>query len=121
VVGHVWPVFFRFRGGKGAATLVGALLMLWPLLLLVPALTWLLLMAVTGYVGLSTMVAGAMLVPVAAWAAAPDDRALWIAAAIAIASFLVFTHRSNIQRLRAGNEHRFERIRVIGRWWAGRR
>ena len=117
VVGHVYPLFHGFRGGKGAGTLVGALLVLWPLALAVLVGTWLLVLAATGYVGLSTVLAGLTLVPLAlATGAGP----VALAFSIAIAAFLVFTHRSNLARLRAGTEHRFERVRLFSRLRRGR-
>ncbi|MEO6172571.1 MAG: glycerol-3-phosphate acyltransferase, partial [Arenimonas sp.] len=58
VLGHVWPVYHGFRGGKGAATLVGGLLLLWPMAVLVLIIIWVICLTVTGYVGLSTVLAG---------------------------------------------------------------
>ena len=58
VIGHVWPVFHGFRGGKGAATLVGTLLLLWPIALLPVFAVWLLVLVTSGYVGLATVLAG---------------------------------------------------------------
>ena len=109
VLGHVYPVFHGFRGGKGAGTLVGALLLLWPVSVAVLVGTWLLVLTATGYVGLSTVLAGVALVPLALLTDAPPER---LAFAIAAAAFLVFTHRSNLARLRAGTESRFERARL---------
>ena len=111
-VGHVWPVFHGFRGGKGAATLVGGLALLWPQCLLVAFLVWALALAVAGYVGLATMLAGLSLVLQALLAG--DDR-LRLGYALLCALFLVYTHRGNIARLRAGNESRFEGARVFAR------
>lgn len=110
--GHVWPVFHGFRGGKGAGTLVGGLLLAWPAAIPVLLAVWLLCLASTGYVGLSTILAGASLPLLAAATGADAPR---MAFALAVAAFLVFTHRSNLARLRAGNEHRFERARVLAR------
>lgn len=112
-LGHVWPVFHGFRGGKGAATLVGGLAVLWPQCLLATFLVWALALVLSGYVGLATMLAGVSLVP-QAWLAG-DDR-LRLGYAVLCALFLVFTHRANIARLRAGTESRFERVRVLARW-----
>ena len=67
------------------------------------------------------MLGGIALTPVVWWAAPGAERMLWLGAAVSIAVFLVFTHRSNIQRMRDGSEYRFERIRVIGRWLERRR
>jgi acyl phosphate:glycerol-3-phosphate acyltransferase len=121
VLGHVWPIFFGFKGGKGAATLIGALAMLWPLVLLPLVLVWLLVMLCTGYVGFATMLAGVAMIPVVLLADPGGERLLWLVVALAIAGFLIFTHRANIQRMRAGSENRFEGIRVIGRWFERRR
>lgn len=115
VAGHVWPVFHGFRGGKGAATLVGGLAVLWPLAL-VPLLgVWFLVLLSTGYVGLSTVLAGFAL-PV--WVLLEGRDGAWMGFALVAALLLAWTHRANLQRLRAGNEHRFEKARVFARLWA---
>jgi glycerol-3-phosphate acyltransferase PlsY len=112
VIGHVWPVWHGFRGGKGAGTAVGALAVLWPLALAPLLATWLLVLMSTGYVGLATICAGLALLPMAWWDPAGPAR---LALSVALAGFLVFTHRSNLQRLAGGVEHRFERARVLAR------
>ena len=112
VLGHVWPLFHGFRGGKGAATLVGGLAVLWPQVLVPCLLVWLLSLLWTGYVGLSTMLAGATILFAAmAWQETPER----IGYAALVALFLLFTHRANLARLRRGVEPRFERARVLGR------
>jgi glycerol-3-phosphate acyltransferase PlsY len=113
VAGHVWPLFHGFRGGKGAATLVGGLAVLWPQALLPVIGVWLLSLAWGGYVGLSTILA-ALSLPLFAFV--QDESWIRLLFALLAAAFLVFTHRSNIARLRAGSEPRFERARVLGRW-----
>lgn len=112
--GHTWPVYFGFRGGKGAATLVGGLLVAWPMAVPVLLVAWLLVLTITGYVGLSTVVAAALLLPLAWWQGAHA----WFA--VLAAGFIVYTHRANLQRLRRGNEHRFERARLWARWFGAR-
>jgi len=109
-MGHTWPVFFGFRGGKGAGTLFGGLLVAWPLSVLPLLLVWLACLLGSGYVGLSTVLAACTLLPLA-WLLAPE--VLWFA--VAAAAFIVFTHRGNLRRLHAGHEHRFERARVLRR------
>jgi acyl phosphate:glycerol-3-phosphate acyltransferase len=118
VAGHTWPVFFGFRGGKGAGTLVGGAAVLWPAC--VPWLLglWLLVLTASGYVGLATICAAFALLPLA-WLTVPAGDPRW-AFAFAAAGFILFTHRGNLQRLRAGSEHRFERARLWKRWF-GRR
>jgi glycerol-3-phosphate acyltransferase PlsY len=116
-LGHVWPLFHGFRGGKGAATLVGGLAVLWPASLLPTFLVWLLALVLGGYVGLATLLAGASLVP-QAWLFDAGPPVLGYAVIVAL--FLVFTHRSNLARLRAGTEARFERVRLLARLRARR-
>jgi glycerol-3-phosphate acyltransferase PlsY len=112
VLGHVWPVFHGFRGGKGAGTLVGVLLVLWPLGLAVMVGSWLLVLGIGGYVGLSTILGAASLLPLALLTGA-DPWRLGFAALMAL--FILFTHRANVARLRAGTEPRFERARFLVR------
>jgi glycerol-3-phosphate acyltransferase PlsY len=111
MVGHCFPVWHGFRGGKGAAAAVGALIVISPWVLLPLLVTWLLTLVLTGYVGLSTVLAGISLVPAAWWL---GDQTLVLFSAI-LASFLLFTHRVNIRGLRDGTESRFERIHIFSR------
>jgi glycerol-3-phosphate acyltransferase PlsY len=108
VVGHCYPVWYGFRGGKGAATAIGALLVIQPLAVLPMLAIWLLVLFITGWVGLSTMLAAISLVPACAWLGA--DRPMMVFALL-LAAFIVFMHRSNIRKMLNGSEHRFERIR----------
>jgi glycerol-3-phosphate acyltransferase PlsY len=114
MAGHVWPLFHGFRGGKGAGTLVGALLPAWPLAVPVLIAVWALVLTIGGYVGLATIVAALALVPFALLTDA-DGARLGFAAVAAL--FIVFTHRGNLARLRAGTESRFDRARL----WVRRR
>ncbi|MGB5689718.1 MAG: glycerol-3-phosphate 1-O-acyltransferase PlsY [Woeseiaceae bacterium] len=105
VFGHVWPIYHGFKGGKGAATLVGTLVILAPELLIGVLLVWAWVLVMTGYVGLATMTAATM---VAVWLGLtrlPDDQPLFIYATV-MAMFVIYWHRSNIRRMRAGAEHR---------------
>lgn len=111
-IGHTWPVFFGFRGGKGAATLVGGLSVAWPAGVPILFGAWLLVLTATGYVGLSTIIAALVLLPLAWWSGARDVDDPRLAFSLAAAAFIVFTHRANLARLSAGTEHRFERVRV---------
>lgn len=112
VVGHVFPVWYGFRGGKGAATLVGVLLGIDPILLLPVLLVWLVVVMATGYVGLATMLA-AIAVPVYLVTLAPGPPLPEIAFALAMAGFVVYTHRANIARMRAGTENRARRLWLL--------
>jgi len=111
VVGHCFPVWHGFRGGKGAAAAVGALIVIEPWVLLPLLITWLVTLVLTGYVGLSTVLAGFSLIPAAWWL---NDQALMVFST-ALAFFLLFTHRVNMRGLRDGTEYRFERIHLFSR------
>ena len=117
-IGHVWPIWHGFRGGKGAATLVGGLLVLWPWAIPPLLLVWIVLLTSTGYVGLSTIVAAACL-PLLAWLSDAQPVRLWFALFAAL--FIAFTHRLNLRRLLAGEESRFERARLLHRLHRGSR
>jgi len=107
VVGHVFPVFLKFRGGKGVATAAGVVLALAPAALGIAALVWLGVLFGTGYMSLASML-GAVTFPVAAWLVYPGDGYA-LAVGIGLALFIVYTHRSNIRRLLSGTENRFGR------------
>ncbi len=109
VLGHCWPVFFGFRGGKGAGTAVGAVLVLAPLFAIMMFIVWVLVIARWRYVGLATVIA-AVAFPLAVIASAMSGTAAprsLLVFAIAIALLVVFTHRGNLRRMR---EHREPRI-----------
>jgi glycerol-3-phosphate acyltransferase PlsY len=108
IVGHVYPVWFGWRGGKGAATVVGVVAALDARLVIPLLATWLLVLVLSGFVGLATMLAGAALVA-AVWFLDPGNLRLFAFAA-ALAVFIVFTHRSNIARMWRGNENRVRRL-----------
>lgn len=115
VLGHVWPVYFGFRGGKGAGTAVGVMAVIAPWTLGPLVLVWLVTLLGTGFVGLSTILAGLSLVP-SMWLFGPQPVPLALTAlAIALAALLVLTHRSNLIRLYQGTENRFEKARVFKR------
>lgn len=111
VLGHCFPVWHGFRGGKGAATAVGALIVIEPWLLLPLFITWFVTLIMTGFVGLSTIFASLSLVPAAWWMGSQSLLVFTVVMAV----FLLFTHRGNIKKLRNGTEHRFERIYLFSR------
>lgn len=114
VLGHVWPVFHEFRGGKGAATVIGTFAALAPGVL-VPVLgTWLVLIALFGFVGLATMAAGLAGALYVAATGLPEAWPLFLYASFC-AVFMLYTHRSNIRRMRAGEEPRNTRLMFLRR------
>jgi glycerol-3-phosphate acyltransferase PlsY len=108
IVGHVYPVWFDFRGGKGAATVIGVVAALDLRLLLPLLLSWIIVLLLFGYVGLATMLSTIVLAA-AVLVLEPANTPLCTFCA-AIAAFVVFTHRSNIARMRAGTENRVRRL-----------
>ena len=115
-IGHVFPIFFGFRGGKGAATVFGGLTAILPPLLILPLIAWIATILVTGYVGLATIIAAATIAVLTPLFVTTRELAAVWPFTIAFALLIAFTHRANIARLRAGTESRFERARVLGRW-----
>ena len=108
IVGHIFPVWLRFRGGKGVATGVGVFLMLAPIALMFAGVVFLAIVMFTRYVSLGSTVAAAT-IPLFVWlqsvflTPATDLRPL-LTAAIAGAALIVFAHRGNIGRLAHGTE-----------------
>ena len=105
VLGHVFPIFYGFRGGKGVATAVGAFLALAPLATLLCVALFVAIVAVTRYVSLGSVVAIALLPSVAGLLfRAPSPVEL---AAAATALLVVMKHIKNLKRLARGEERRF--------------
>jgi glycerol-3-phosphate acyltransferase PlsY len=113
VVGHVYPVWYEFRGGKGAATLIGAVAVIAPSALVPVVLVWLATVMLTGFVGLGTMLGTAAL-PIHFALAMPRSPAM-IVFGLVMAAFVAYTHRANIARMRAGNENRARRLWLLRR------
>jgi glycerol-3-phosphate acyltransferase PlsY len=111
VIGHIWPQYHGFRGGKGGATLLGALLALMPPLALVAIGVWFVVAMLGGFVALATMSAAAAM-PIALWLFGDADRALF-AFTLAMAALVIFAHRDNIRRLRSGHEPRLARLWLL--------
>ena len=103
LVGHIFPVWLGFRGGKGVATGVGIFLVLAPIALLCAGVVFVAIVVLTRYVSLGSITA-AILIPVLVWLQF-DSQSL-LAAAVVAALLIVFAHRGNIQRLAAGTESR---------------
>lgn len=109
IAGHVFPVYSDFVGGKGGATAAGVLIFLDPWLA-VPVLGfWVLVIGLSGYVGLATMSAAAGAAAYIGLTRLPEQHGFFVFAC-AVAALLIYTHRSNIARMLAGNENRLGRF-----------
>lgn len=103
IVGHVYPVWLRFHGGKGVAVAAGVFVILTPAATLAAAALFLVTVAATRYVSLGSIAASVVLPPATLVTGAPAPV---VATATVMAALVLFRHRSNIQRLRAGAERR---------------
>jgi glycerol-3-phosphate acyltransferase PlsY len=109
VMGHVFSVFVGFKGGKGVATAAGMVIALAPLAFPVVLIAWALIVWLTGYVSLGSIVAAALF-PLAYYVLHPARRSLvTMLFDVGIAAFIIWKHRANIQRLLQGTENRFGR------------
>jgi acyl phosphate:glycerol-3-phosphate acyltransferase len=106
ILGHVFPVWFGFRGGKGGATAAGLLCYLAPTAALPVIGSWLLLVFFTGFVGLATVSAALVAAVFLYFTALPEQSGLFVFAC-AVAALLIYAHRGNIRRMRDGTESRF--------------
>ncbi|HUP91011.1 MAG TPA: glycerol-3-phosphate 1-O-acyltransferase PlsY [Solimonas sp.] len=115
-LGHCYPVFYRFQGGKGVATLAGVFGALLP-----PVLPWMLgvfagITILTGFVALASVGAA---VTALFYVACFDDRTIWSAAGaftLAMTTLVVWKHRLNLVRIARGEEHRFDKAMLLHRW-----
>jgi acyl phosphate:glycerol-3-phosphate acyltransferase len=113
MLGHIYPIWYGFRGGKGVATLVGAVLGLDAWMLIPMLVTWLVAVVLFGFVGLASML-GALALAVAAAAGPSSPGAPLLVFGVLGAALIAYTHRSNIARMRAGKEPRVRRLWLFG-------
>lgn len=101
VIGHNWPLYFGFKGGKGVMTAFAAVLMFSPLAALICLLSFVLVVAITRYVSLGSIIGGAAF-PLVAWIL--GEQLFLILTGVLLALLIIFRHSSNISRLLDGNE-----------------
>lgn len=106
-LGHIFPIFFHFKGGKGVATAFGAMAPIGPELALLLMSTWLLLVLICRYSSLAAIIT-ALLAPLYTWFL--DDR--FVIPVTMLSALIVIRHKENIQRLLKGEEAKFSRKKV---------
>ncbi len=104
MLGHCYPVFLHFKGGKAVACFVGAFVYVAPLALAVTVVIFVAVVAFSKYVSLGSIVA-ALFFPVVVWLS--HTSAPILAASVAAAALIIYRHKGNISRLRSGSEHVF--------------
>ena len=116
VLGHSYTIFANFQGGKGVGTLLGMLIALFPIAIPLCMLIFLFSLIITGYVSVGSILASIFLpislITLPLIGVTPPSLSL-IIFSLLIPFFVIFTHRSNITRLRAGNENKFEKLMVF--------
>lgn len=110
VVGHIFPIFANFKGGKGVATLVGAVTGIYPMIILLCFAVWALVFLFSHYVSLASMTAGCcfpmfvIIYSSSEWSRNNDISFTFIVFAFVVAALLLWSHRKNIERLKSGTE-----------------
>ncbi len=103
IVGHNWPIYLRFKGGKGIATSLGVVMTLTPVVALVLLGLWIIIVGITRYISLASL-AVAFLFPV--FLLVFDAPWTYVLAGVLISAFAIHRHRDNIKRLLGGTEHK---------------
>lgn len=105
-LGHLYPIYHRFKGGKGVATALGVMLAIHPMLGVAALITWIVVFTLSRYSSLSAIIAAAA-APVYAWFLLPyKDYVLMV---VVMSVLLIWRHKTNIQKLLAGTESGFGR------------
>lgn len=116
VLGHTYTIFAKFKGGKGVGTAAGLLIALFPIALPICLAVFILTLLLTGMVSLGSMLAATslpiVLILLKGFAGHPVSDTLLIFS-IFIPIFIIFTHRSNVSRILAGTENRFEKAMIF--------
>ncbi|MDC0145340.1 glycerol-3-phosphate 1-O-acyltransferase PlsY [bacterium] len=113
ILGHAYPLYFKFKGGKGVGTALGALIAFPEILPLIGIAfaSWVVILIITGYVGLSSILA-TLSVPILYILTEQiicDELGI---SSLIISLFIIFTHRENIKRMINGTENRFEKVMI---------
>ena len=111
IIGHVYPIYYKFNGGKGAATVLGSLVVLCPMSIPYILTVWILLVVLSGYVGISTILATLTLFIYSVVYLNINYQIF----GFLVFLFILFTHRQNIRRMIRGSENRFTKVMIFKR------
>jgi len=113
ILGHVYPLYHGFRGGKGGGAAIGMVFAIsWPSISLA-ILLWLVILLITGYVGLGTMLGSVSVIYFAHYFRDTINNPYYLPFTIFLSFFIIYTHRSNIKRMLDGTENRFEKAMIF--------
>ena len=109
VLGHVFPIYFSFKGGKGAATIIGTIIIIFPIGALICFILWISIIILTGYVGLATILA-AIIFPISILVLGKINLIFF---GIVSSLFILLAHYKNFIRLIDGKENRFSKVHIF--------
>ena len=113
VLGHVYPLYHGFRGGKGGGAAVGMVFAIsWPSISLA-ILLWMIILVLTGYVGFGTMLGSISLIYFAHYFKDTINNPYFLPFTLFLSFFIIYTHRSNIKRMLDGTENCFEKAMIF--------
>ena len=113
ILGHVYPIYHGFRGGKGGGAAVGMVFAIsWPTISLA-ILLWLVILLLTGFVGLGTMLGSISVIYFAHYFKDTINNPYFLPFTVLLSLFIIYTHRSNIKRMLDGTENRFEKTMIF--------
>ena len=107
VLGHVFPVYVGFKGGKGVGTIAGVGISLFPLAILLVLVVFIVVLVITHYVSLASVLAS-LVFPLVVFFVIGERHPGLIGLSLVVAVFIPATHRKNIQRLLKGEERKFD-------------
>ncbi|MEA1903969.1 MAG: glycerol-3-phosphate 1-O-acyltransferase PlsY [Actinomycetota bacterium] len=103
VVGHCYPVFHKFKGGKGVATGLGVLIFTVPLVAAITGAVWIIVARLTKVASIASLIVVVIAIPLAIWRDVPGLSLMWMALTIAL---VIWRHKGNIMRMIGGNEEK---------------
>ena len=113
IIGHVYPLYHGFKGGKGGGAAIGMVFAIsWPSISLA-ILLWMVILILTGYVGLGIMIGSVSVIYFAHYFKNTINNPYFLPFTVLFSIFIFYTHRSNIQRMISGTENRFEKAMIF--------